>query len=270
MSNRLHFISNRELWNTRTPLHIESDFYDVAAFKAGKSSLCGIEPVEMGSVRGKSILHLQCHFGLDTLSLSRLGAAVTGVDFSDVAIASAQSLADELNSSARFLCCNVLDLPEHLDSQFDVVFTSFGVLGWLPDLDRWAQVISHFLKRGGFLYLLEFHRHFMQLNDQGEITYDYFFSDQPDEEITTTTYAGGATHAPLKEYWWNHTMSDIVTAVLKSGLQITLFHEFPYSAYKLSDTMIETPPGRWVYEHLKGKIPYMFSLKAHKTQPPKG
>ncbi len=134
MTHDPFFIANRELWNTRTPLHAESDFYNLAAFKAGDSSLCGIEPVEMGSIRGKSILHLQCHFGLDTLSLSRLGASVTAVDFSDAAIASAQSLADELNISARFLCCNVLDLPEHLDGEFDVVFTSFGVLGWLPDL----------------------------------------------------------------------------------------------------------------------------------------
>ena len=115
MSNEPYFNANRELWNTRTRLHLESDFYDVEAFKAGKSSLCGIECVEMGSVRGKSILHLQCHFGLDSLSLSRLGAAVTGVDFSDTAIASAQSLADNLGIPARFLCCNVLDLPQHLD-----------------------------------------------------------------------------------------------------------------------------------------------------------
>ena len=95
----------------------------------------------------------------------------------------------------------------------------------------------------GWIYLLEFHKQFDQLNEQGEITYDYFHSNQPDEEIITRTYADGATHEPLKEYWWNHTMSDIVTAILRLGLQITLFHEFPYSAYKLSETMAAT--GRW-------------------------
>jgi SAM-dependent methyltransferase len=260
-----YLMANRKLWNTRTPLHVKSDFYNVAAFRAGGSSLCGIETAEMGSVREKSILHLQCHFGLDTLSLARLGAVVTGVDFSDASIAVARSLANELKIPAKFVCCNVLELPDHLDDTFDVVFTSFGVLGWLPDLEEWASVIRDYLKPDGFLYVLEFDRHFIQLNDQGEITYNYFFSDQPDQDVTSTTYADGARHAPHTEYWWNHSMSDIVSAVLKAGLQITLFHEFPYSAYKISDAMIETAPGKWVHERLRGKIPYMFSLRATKT-----
>ncbi len=254
--------ANRELWNTRTPLHIKSKFYNVRAFQNGATSLCGIEQLEMGSVRGKSILHLQCHFGLDTLSLARLGAVVTGVDFSDTAIVAAKSLAEETDIPATFVCCDVLELPSHLNGQFDIVFTSFGVLGWLPDLGRWAEVISGFLKPGGFLYLLEFDRHFIQLNEQAEVAYDYFCNSQPEEETVITTYADSAGHPPQKEYWWNHSMSDIFSAVLESKLQITLFHEFPWSPYKLNEAMIETTPGQWVHKRLLGRIPYMFSLRA--------
>ena len=259
------FFANRELWNTRTELHVESDFYNVAAFKKGASSLTGIELQEMGDVSGKSILHLQCHFGLDTLSLSRLGAQVTGVDFSDTAIATAKSLADELDLAAEFVCCNVLDLQEHLDRQFDIVFTSFGVLGWLPDLAKWANVIHRFLKPQGFLYLLEFHPYFVQFNDEGNVAYDYFFSEQPDQEFVTTTYADETEHAPHTEFWWNHTISDVFTAVCSAGLQVEFFHEFPYSAYKTTNEMVQTKPGNWVHSRLQGKIPYMFSLRANKT-----
>jgi 2-polyprenyl-3-methyl-5-hydroxy-6-metoxy-1,4-benzoquinol methylase len=138
------FEANKEAWNKRTGVHKDSAFYDVASFKTGKSTLNKIDVEEVGDVKGKSLLHLQCHFGMDTLSWAREGAVVTGMDLSDEAIEYAKQLSNELNIPAEFICCNVYDLKDHLDKKFDIVFTSYGVIGWLPDLDKWAEIISHF------------------------------------------------------------------------------------------------------------------------------
>ena len=140
-----------------TPIHARSAFYDVEAFKAGQSRLLSIEREEVGDVRGKSLLHLQCHFGLDTLSWARLGAQATGVDFSAPAIRLARALNDELGLGATFVHSNVYDLPDALTGQFDIVYTSYGVLVWLPDLIRWAAVVAHFLEPGGTFYIVEGH-----------------------------------------------------------------------------------------------------------------
>ncbi len=136
---------NKELWNELTAIHAGSEFYDVDGFKRGKCSLSSIELEELGDVSGKSLLHLQCHFGLDTLSWARLGARVTGVDFSDKAIDLARSLSRDLKIEADFVQSDIYDLPDNLDGEFDIVFTSGGVLPWLPDLKRWAEIITHFL-----------------------------------------------------------------------------------------------------------------------------
>ena len=148
--------SNKELWNAWTRMHVKSKFYDVEGFKAGRSSLDKIE-LELGEVRGKSLLHLQCHFGMTTLSWARVGARGTGADFSDEAIREANELAISTGLKANFVCSNIYDLPNALSGQFDFVFTSHGVLGWLPDLNAWGQVIAHFLKPGGTFYVVEAH-----------------------------------------------------------------------------------------------------------------
>jgi ubiquinone/menaquinone biosynthesis C-methylase UbiE len=262
MTDDAYFEANRVLWDTRVGLHLGSKFYDVPGFLAGNSSLCGIETAEMGPVAGKSLLHLQCHFGQDTLSLARSGAEVTGVDFSPAAIAAARELADRTNLKAEFVQADAMELPASLDGRFDIVFTSFGTIGWLPDLSRWADGIRRALKPGGFFYMLEFHRFFHLFDERGELKYDYFHSEKPDEETVERTYADGLTHEPLKEFWWNHSLSDIFAALRTVGLNVSLFNEFPYSVYKLADTMVETAPGRWVYESMGEKIPYMFSIRA--------
>ena len=140
---------NKALWNNKTDVHIESEFYDNETFINGRNSLNSIELELLGDIKGKSVLHLQCHFGQDTISLNRLGANVTGIDLSDKAIERAKELTIKTNSDAKFICCDIYDLPNHLDEQFDIVFTSYGVIGWLPDLDKWAKIISHFLKQDG-------------------------------------------------------------------------------------------------------------------------
>ena len=147
-----YFEANKKLWNQRTIVHKDSSFYNLAGFKAGENVLTPIELNELGDVKGKKMLHLQCHFGMDSLNWARLGADVTGVDLSDEAIKEAKQLNDELAMNAKFICCNVYDLKEHLDEKFDIVFTSYGTIGWLPDLDKWAGLIAHYLKPGGTFY----------------------------------------------------------------------------------------------------------------------
>src|SRR3954464_11903705 len=149
--------SNRKLWNDWTGIHAQSEFYDVESFKEGKFRLHPIEKEELGDVRGKTLLHLQCHFGLDTLSWANLGAIVTGADFSDKAIDLARELSRETGLPATFICSNIYDLPAALEGQFDIVFTSHGVLGWLPDMPNWGKVVAHFLKPGGTFYVAEVH-----------------------------------------------------------------------------------------------------------------
>ena len=150
MDNYINY--NQDLWNELTPIHERSKFYDLEGFRSGKQSLKSIELDELGDVSGKSLLHLQCHFGVDTLSWARKGGIVTGIDFSDASINLAQSLSRELGIKASFFRANIYDLPDILKAEFDIVYTSYGVLAWLPDLKRWAEIIVHYLKRGGFFY----------------------------------------------------------------------------------------------------------------------
>ena len=166
---------NRQSWNSRLESHLRSDFYDVAGFLNGKSSLNSFELELLGDVTGKSILHLQCHFGQDTLSLARMGAKVTGVDLSDKAIAEANRLAQQMHLDATFICCDIYDLLNHLDHQFDIVFTSYGTIGWLPDLSKWANIVSRFLKPGGNFVFVEFHPVVWMFDDEfDKIGYNYF------------------------------------------------------------------------------------------------
>ena len=148
---------NQQLWDEWTRIHETSSFYDLEGFRRGGIRLRPYEVEEIGDVAGRELLHLQCHFGIDTLSWARLGARVTGADFSPAAIVLATRLAGELELDARFVRSDLYDLPNVLEGEFDLVYTSRGVLGWLPDISRWARVVSHFLKPGGTFYITEIH-----------------------------------------------------------------------------------------------------------------
>jgi len=152
-----YFNTNRETWNKKVAIHSKSDMYGMKAFKEGKSSLMKYELHSLPNLAGKSLLHLQCHFGQDTLSFARMGAKATGIDLSDEGIKLAKSLNEELSLDATFHCCNVYDVNAHVTETFDVVFTSYGVIGWLPDLTKWAEIIASRLKDGGIFYMVEFH-----------------------------------------------------------------------------------------------------------------
>ncbi|WP_205499652.1 class I SAM-dependent methyltransferase [Rufibacter psychrotolerans] len=257
-----YFELNRQAWNLRTGVHKDSAFYDVDSFKQGKNSLNPLELDALGDVKGKKLLHLQCHFGQDTLSWARLGAKATGVDLSDEAITLARQLNEELGLDAEFVCCNVYDLPQHLKGQFDVVFTSYGVIGWLPDLDKWAQVITHFLKPGGTFFLAEFHPAIWMFdNSFTRVEYPYFNTGGPIVEESTGTYAD--TEAPISytEVSWNHSLSEVIGALLQQKLQLVDFQELPYSYYNCFANTAQGPDGFWRIKGFEDKLPMMYSVK---------
>jgi SAM-dependent methyltransferase len=271
-----YFEANKELWNQRAAIHKYSSFYDVAGFKAGVNALTPIELNEVGDVKGKKMLHLQCHFGMDSLSWARLGAEVTGIDLSDEAIKEAKKLNDELELNAKFICCNVYDLhPDNEESSkapplegfgeaFDIIFTSYGTIGWLPDLDKWAEIISHFLKPGGLFYIAEFHPVVWMFDD--DFTHIKYYYDNREVIVMENqpTYTDGGGNITGKEYSWNHSISEVLNALINVGLRIELFNEHMYSPYSNFANSVETEKGKWYIKGMEGKIPMVYSVKARK------
>lgn len=265
MTTEIDYLSiNKASWNSRTDAHIASDFYDVAGFIKGNNSLCDIELKLLGDVKGKSILHLQCHFGQDTISLQRLGAQATGVDLSDKAIASAVELAKKTNANTRFICADIYDLPNHLNEQFDIVFTSYGTIGWLPDLDKWAKVIAKYLKPNGLFIFAEFHPVVWMFDDHfKEVGYNYF-NTGPIVETESGTYADRNADIRQEYVMWNHSMSEVLNSLIKNGLEINSLDEFDYSPYNCFKETVEVGPKQFRIKHLGNKIPMVYALAATK------
>jgi SAM-dependent methyltransferase len=272
-----YFSANKDLWNQRTAVHKDSSFYNLVGFKAGENVLNPIELNELGNVEGKKMLHLQCHFGMDSLNWVRLGADVTGIDLSDKAISEAKELNDELGLHANFICCNVYDLhPQNIESSkvlpfgedlaeaFDIVFTSYGVIGWLPDLDKWAELIAYYLKPSGTFYMAEFHPVVWMFDD--EFTHIKYYYDNRELIITENegTYTDRNASITGKEYSWNHSISEVLNALIKAGLKIELFNEFMYSPYPCFRNIVESEKGKWHIKGMEGKVPMVYSVKAVK------
>lgn len=252
---------NKNLWNERVKYHLASEFYDVAGFISGKTSLNNIELDLLGNVTGKSILHLQCHFGQDTISLAKAGAEVTGVDFSEKAIDAAQKLAAEAGINATFICCNVYDLPQFLEKQFDIVFASYGVIGWLHDMKAWAEIVNSFIKPGGTFVFVEFHPVvWMFDNDFKNIQYSYFNNETISEE-ENGTYAEQEAPIKLNSLSWNHDLSEVLQNLLDAGLSLKSFCEYDYSPYNCFSNMVTFAPGKYMINGLEGKIPMVYALK---------
>ncbi len=254
------FEANRQGWNTRTAVHKESEFYDVPSFKAGKTTLNKAELEALGDVSGKTLLHVQCHFGLDTLSWAREGALVTGVDLSDLAIETANELKSELNIEATFLCANVYDLPEVLHEQYDIVFTSYGVIGWLPDMNRWAQVINHCLKPGGTFYMIEFHPVVWMLDENLEHIKYHYHNAETISETSTGTYADPTAAIEYSEHSWNHSLSEVLNALINNGITVQQLNEYPYSYYNCFKNIDQGEDGYWRAKGLGDKLPMMYSV----------
>ncbi len=258
---------NRDLWDEWTSIHEGSAFYDLESFRAGGVRLADYELADIGDVAGRSVLHLQCHFGIDTLSFARLGAEVTGADFSPEAIRLATRLAAELDLPARFVESNLYDLPDRLEGSFDVVYTSRGVLGWLPDIRRWAEVVAHFVRPGGIFYITEAHQVAWVLSEDAPIRIAYSYWERP-EPLTFPvegSYADTSAHVstPL-EHSWSHGMSEIVQALLDAGLTIELFREYPWCDWDLG-FCVQRDDGRWYLpEDVQGELPLFYALRARK------
>lgn len=264
MTSANYIEKNRQLWNTRTAVHLTSAFYEQAGFLSGKTTLKEIELKLLGDIKGKSVLHLQCHFGQDSISLARMGARVVGVDLSDKSIETAKKLAEQTASDAQFKCANIYDLNKYPAQLFDIVFTSYGTIAWLPDLEPWASIISQYLKPGGKFIIAEFHPVvWMFDNEFSEITYRYF-NGEPIEETENGTYADTSADIITEAITWNHGLSEVISALMKNDLVIDSFDEYDYSPYNCMRHMEEAEPGKFRISKFGDKIPLVYSVSAIK------
>ncbi len=263
---------NRRSWDERTPLHVASDFYGVDEFLAGRESLAPVEVDEIGSVAEASLLHLQCHFGLDTMSWARRGASVTGLDFSEAAIHAARSIAAQAGIDANFVCGNVYDAVKLVEGSFDIVYTGLGALNWLPDIPRWARVVASLMKPGGRFYLLEFHPLAWMLSDE-EIAFDpqysYFFTPEGVVIEDDRDYADpDARLTNVVTHEWAHPLSEVISALVDAGLRIEFVHEFDTIAYQRWPFLEEVEEGSRRYRIPEGrpKIPLEYSILATRDE----
>lgn len=256
---------NKSFWNERVSIHKNSSLYSLEDFRMGKNKLHELERSELGDIKGKKVLHLQCHFGMDTLSLEMLGAEVTGVDYSEEAIKSALELRDELGMKSEFILSDVLSLDRILKKKFDIVFTSYGVLIWLPDISKWGETVSYFLKDGGFLYMAEVHPASAMLTEKEgrlEVAYPYFKQEEPVIFNEAGTYADrNAKTINNTTHEWMYSLSDILMSLMNAGLNIEFFHEHNFTVWQQFDSMKKCGDG---YYRIDKDIPLLFSLKAAK------
>lgn len=266
------FRDNERLWDEWTRIHASSEFYDLEGFKRGGIRLKSYELDEIGSVEGLDLLHLQCHFGIDTLSWARLGARVTGADFSQPAIDLATSVAIEIgHPEARFVRSDVYDLPNVLGGDFDVVYTSGGVLNWLPDVRAWARVVAHFVRPGGRFYITELHPVAQAFEEEGVapgelvLRYPYWEHAEPITFPVVGSYADPeADVAANIGHGWDHGLGEIVTALIDAGLRIRSLREYPFCLWRM-DYLEERADGTWrLPTSVKGELPLFFSLLATK------
>jgi SAM-dependent methyltransferase len=260
--------ANRKMWDELAPVHYKS--YGLERLRAGQTLLDEIQLSELGDVKGKTLLHFQCHIGSDTLSWAKEGAIVTGVDFSEKSIELAERLADELRYNARFICSNIYDIEKHLDEKFDIVYTGQGVLCWLKDLREWARLIFNYLKPSGVFYIMESHpiKTIFEDTQRGplKIVHPYFHSDQPQKwdgafpDYSDPTYIYGK---PSCEWIW--PLSDIINALIGAGLQIEFFHEYDKTFDRALPDMVKAADGWWYLPEYRGKLPLMFTLRAIKN-----
>ncbi len=264
MDNMKKYIEiNRSLWDGWTEINKNSALYDLKGFKAGKNKLKSIELEELTEVSGKTMLHLMCHFGLDTLSWARMGAKVTGIDFSPQAISLAKSLSEELSIPARFIETELYDLPQVLDEKFDIVFTSYGISAWIRDIEKWAGLAARYLKPGGVFYMVEFHPILGMFDDDGEkLEYPYFRSPKPMKFADSGNYAEPDNDFKHDWYEWFYSLGDVVTALISAGLKIEYLHEFSYSPTDCCTFFTEDKPGRYVIKKYPNLVPLVFSIKA--------
>src|SRR4051794_28148506 len=255
---------NRTYWDSRVAVHVTSRFYDVDGFRAGGDPLRAVEVEEVGDVTGRSLLHLQCHFGLDTLGWARRGARVTGLDFSAPAVEAARRLASECGIDADFVAADVYDAVEALGGRrFDVVYTGFGALCWLPDIARWAEVVAALLAPGGFLYLAEFSP-LHQVMDDDDLSFRFsYFNRGPYRWADAGTYTDGGDHLPSTPTTeWVHGIGDVVSAVAAAGLRIEFLHEHPFLLFPRWPWLERRDDGTFRFPPDRPELPLTYTVRA--------
>ena len=259
------FTTNLDTWNKKVAIHAASDFYNLENFKNGASSLNAFELKALGDVSGKSLLHLQCHFGQDTMSWQRLGAKCTGVDISNEAIKLANELNEELDLEAKFVCCNVLDTSAHVSEKFDIIVTSYGTICWLPDLRPWAKMISERLKKGGTFYIADFHPIAWMYDytlSPPVLKYGYQQKEVIYEEYEGTYTDDGGKKIMSKEYAWNHGLGELISSLAEAGLHIEFLKEHNLSPYNIFPGLVKNKDG--LYELPDSLYPLLYEVKAVK------
>ena len=262
------FEVNREMWDERVPIHVGSELYDVEAFIAGRSSLRSFELAELTDVRGRTLVHPQCHFGEDTLSWARLGAHVTGLDFSGPAIEAARELAERCDLQAEFVQANVYDCVESLGGRrFDIVYTGLGALNWLPDVERWADVMASLVAPDGCLYLAEFHP-FSHVFGDDDLTVEYpYFHDEPFVFPNAGSYASpGAKTVHNRAYEWNHGLGEVVSAIIDAGFELEFLHEHDHTLFARWPFLVGRR-GSFRLPDGMPSLPLMYSLRARRAPP---
>ena len=266
--------SNLANWEERTALHFEAEEYDLTPLRAGQGALFSIEERELPAIKGKRVLHLQCHFGRDSLVLAQRGVQVVGVDFSPTAIARAQELAAELGlqEQAAFHECNLYDAPDVVPGAgtFDLVFVTWGTIGWLPDIEGWAQVVAHFLAPGGQLYFADAHPFPLVFDDGAPPLADGFpglyapymgpalFVDENPEDYTGDNAALAGT-----DYWWDHQLSEVLNALLTAGLRVEWMHEHDAIPWPIFKSLVKGEDGMFRWPD-KPWLPLSYSILAQK------
>jgi SAM-dependent methyltransferase len=259
-------------WESRVPLHTGPDGYDLTAFDdpGYLSPVVRYDLPRLGRLDGQVVVHLQCHIGTDTVSLARLGASMTGLDFSAPAVAAARELATRTGASAQFVQADVYTAPDVLGrGEFGLVYTGIGALCWLPDIRRWAEVVAALLAPGGRLFLREGHPMLWALADEREdgllvVEYPYFERPEPTVFEDDGTYATtGTVFENTTTHEWNHGMAEIITALMDAGLELTGLTEHdsaPWAA--LPGMMEQATEGEWRLTDRPWRLPCTYTLQA--------
>jgi SAM-dependent methyltransferase len=258
---------NRACWDELAALHVGTAFYRTADFLRGDNILDEVVRSRLGDVAGKRVLHLQCHIGLDTLCVARMGALATGLDFSPKALAIARDLSEKSGVPAEFIEADVLDAPEEL-RDFDLVFASWGAICWVPDMRRWMHIVARSLKRGGRLLLVEGHPALLMLDDKGPsdapFTVGYpYSSKEPIRDESQGSYADPSAHreSPLS-YSWQHGIGTIINAAVKAGFQIERFEELDRIPWHGLPQLIPEGGTYWVLPKDATPFPLSYALFA--------
>lgn len=267
-----HKRANHDNWDSRVEIHYGSDEYGIEQFLADPEyigSIVTFDSSKLTDVAGKRLLHLQCHIGTDTVSWARLGAEVTGVDFSEKALDAARKLSADSQTPARFVLSELYDSPQVLPETFDIVYTGVGAINWLPDIRGWAEVVSSFLEPGGVFYMREGHPVMWALDwsdeDKLSITYPYFEVDVPLEWEDDSTYAGEGTVANAKTFEWNHGIAETLQALIECGLRIDEVEEYDFCEWQGVDQMVRGDDGLWRLPSGRERLPLMWSVLATKV-----